>query len=109
MCKICEYKLEEGEVFYDRIHTIKTATRPMGIHTALCTRVLLFGPDFEQYNSISEEENPMKFQLNVEVCVGDYGEDLLEDMYIPIEYCPFCGRKLRLLQPISKEKEDDNQ
>ena len=42
------------------------------------------------YNSIE-----CKYQLRVETCEWDDYNDKFIDVYIDINFCPFCGRKLR--------------
>lgn len=91
MC-VCEFE----DLFLDRINVIEKRVRPFGLNGTLETRVLFFGPCPEEApeDSLDEEGAPDAYKLNVEVSSGHYAEDIIEDIYIPIQFCPFCGRSL---------------
>ena len=82
MCEYCDFKFEENGDCWDVERTIDHREGPFGF-SKLIFRTNMF-------------VRPLKkdVTLNFEVSTGGNIEDLIFDNYIPIQYCPFCGRKL---------------
>ncbi len=84
MCKFCNFEFDENGECWDRIRTVYTNVAPFG-HTSIQQKVNMYANQKAKIKSVN---------LNCEVSVGDDIEDMVFDAYIPINYCPFCGRKL---------------
>lgn len=82
MCQYCNFKFEENGDCWDVERTIDHREEQFGLGK-LIFRTNMF-------------VRPLKkdVTLNFEVSTGGNIEDLIFDNYIPIKYCPFCGRKL---------------
>ena len=81
MCLFCE-KIDEFEHFV-KIHKEK---QDFGARASITNEVLLYFDD--EYDGLSAE-------LNFSCCVGDDIDNMIADIYIPINYCPWCGRKFK--------------
>lgn len=82
MCKYCEKKDE-----WDRLKQISKEKHKFGVRAYIENEVALFFTDADEGFSA---------ELNFSCCVGGHIEQTIADMYIPIKFCPFCGRKLTL-------------
>ena len=80
MCKYCEKKDE-----WDRSKLISKEKHKFGNRAFIENEAILF---------FSDANEGFSAELNFSCCVGGHIEDTIADMYIPIQYCPFCGRKL---------------
>lgn len=86
MCKYCDFEFDENMECWEATREIHSVKRPFGY------------TDIEQRTSIfvlaGDKNHLRSFNINCEVSVGENVEDMVFDTYIPIQYCPFCGRKL---------------
>lgn len=82
MCQYCNFKFEENGDCWDCEKTIEYREESFGLGKVI-TRTNMFVLPLQK-----------SFTLNFEVSTGKTMEDLIFDNYIPIQYCPFCGRKL---------------
>ena len=83
MCKYCNFKFEENGDCWDCERTIDRRKEQFGL-----SRLIFQTNMFIQLSK-------KNFALNFEVSTGESNiEDMIFDNYIPIKYCPFCGRKL---------------
>lgn len=82
MCEYCEKKDE-----WDRSKLISKEKYKFGNRAFIENEAILF---------FSDANEGFSAELNFSCCVGGHIEDTIADMYIPIQYCPFCGRKLTL-------------
>lgn len=80
MCEYCKIKNENG----DGINYIVYKEHPLGIK----------GEGLTEAISLLTPYEGAEWQLNVEISTGPYIEDDIIDTYIPINFCPFCGRRL---------------
>ena len=96
-CWCEDYEWNENGECWDRYRTIIDHSYGFGIRSEIVGRLLLVAPNRDDY--IHEEDDPRKFQLNMEVSTGSMLEDVVLDEYVSINYCPFCGRKLEVPRP----------
>lgn len=82
MCKYCDFHFEENGDCWDVERTIEFRDESFGLGK-LMFRTNMFVLPLKK-----------SFTLNFEVSTGGKIEDLIFDTYIPIKFCPFCGRKL---------------
>lgn len=86
MCQYCNFKFEENGDCWDRSKGIYALNMPFGF-TSIEQRVSMF--------VLPGDKNHIRgYNINYEVSAGENIEDMIFDTYIPIKYCPFCGRKL---------------
>lgn len=91
----CEnFEWDDNGECWDRYADIINHSYPFGIRSEIIGKLILVAPDKTDY--VDEEKDHEKFQLNLEVSAGMYAEDIIFDEYVPINYCPFCGRKLEV-------------
>jgi len=79
-CKFCEGKVIKAHEYGERIKTMKT----------MLNNMLGFDEDYDEYDRA--EDGVMLNSGNVlsfDNSSGEYAE-----MFIEINYCPFCGKKL---------------
>ena len=96
MCKYCDFHFEENGNCWDRTKNIWTVNRPFGF-TEIIQDTNMFvipGPN---------DHHIRAFNPNCTVTVGDNIENTVFDTYIPIKYCPFCGRKLTFPDEVVEE------
>lgn len=88
MCTFCEaFEWDEDGECLDRYNYIFDHRYPFGIRSKIVGKLMLVAPD--------ATDLPNKFKLNVELSVDD-GDSIILDEYVPINYCPFCGKELKV-------------
>ena len=78
---MCKYCVPEDE--FNPYITIFESTYDFGKRAEINTKLSMVCP-----------EEGSVYSLNMEAYIGRDLDDCIEDAYIPIKYCPFCGRKL---------------
>lgn len=86
MCQYCDFHFEENGDCWDRTKNIWTVNRPFGF-----TEIV---QDTNMFVLSGDKDHMRGFNLNCEVTVDGSLDTTVFDTYIPIKYCPFCGRKL---------------
>ncbi len=85
MCKYCNFEFDENGECWNATRSLYLGKENLGVSAEIIQKVDLF---------VLANSTMRNYELNCEVSVGENMEDVIFDTYIPINYCPFCGRKL---------------
>ena len=85
MCKYCNFEFDENGECWDATREISCVKEGLGVSAEIIQKTSIF---------VLANRHRHDYQLNAEVSIGENIEDMIFDTYIPIEYCPFCGRQL---------------